>query len=210
MKYQELKKQFPGINQIVAVSKTFNCDAIQEVYNNGFSHFGENKVQELIAKKDCNKNIIWHFIGHLQSNKVKEVVKIASWIDSVDSLKLLDLVNKECIKIDKIMNVLIQVKMTDELSKSGINPDQLESLVLYARNLSNIKCHGIMIIGPNTDNLNIIRDVFKESRILLNEIQKKYPDICELSMGMSSDYKIAYEEGSTMFRIGSALFGNRR
>jgi PLP dependent protein len=210
MKYQELKKEFPNINQIVAVSKTFNCDAIQEVYNNGFSHFGENKVQELIAKKDCNKNIIWHFIGHLQSNKVKDVVKIASWIDSIDSLKLLDLINKECMKIDKIMNVLIQVKMTDELSKSGIDADLLESFILYTRDLSNIRCHGIMIIGPNTDNLVKVRDVFKQSKILLNEIQKKYPDICELSMGMSSDYKIAYEEGSTMFRIGSALFGNRR
>jgi PLP dependent protein len=210
MKYQELKKQFPNINQIVAVSKTFDCDAIQEVYNNGFRHFGENKVQELIIKKDCNKEIVWHFIGHLQSNKVKDVVKIASWIDSIDSLKHLDLINLECAKINKIMNVLIQVKMTNELSKSGINPDQLESFVLYTKTLSNIKCHGIMIIGPNTDDLFEVRNVFKQSKIIFDEIQKKYPEICELSMGMSSDYTIAYEEGSTMFRIGSALFGNRR
>lgn len=210
MKYQELKDQFPNINQIVAVSKTFNCEAIQEVYNNGFIHFGENKVQELIAKQDCNKNIIWHFIGHLQSNKVKDVVKIASWIDSIDSIKLLDLINKECIKIDKIMNVLIQVKMTEELSKSGINPNQLESIIQYSRSLSHIKCQGLMIIGPNTVDMDMIRNVFKQSKNLLNETQKKYPEICELSMGMSSDYKIAYEEGSTMFRIGSALFGIRR
>lgn len=209
MKYQELKKQYPNINQIVAVSKTFNCDAIQEVYKNGFTHFGENKVQELITKQDCNKNIIWHFIGHLQTNKVKDVVKIASWIDSIDSIKLLDLINKECIKINKIMNVLIQVKMTNELSKSGINPDQLESIIIYSRKLSHIKCGGLMIIGPNTDDMEIIRTVFNQSKILFNETQKKCPEICELSMGMSSDYKIAYEEGSTMFRIGSALFGNR-
>ncbi len=209
MKYQELKDQFPKINEIIAVSKTFDCNAILEVYNNGFRHFGENKVQELIDKKDCNANIIWHFIGHLQSNKVKDVVKIATWIDSVDSIKLLNLINKECLKINKSMNILIQIKLTKEINKTGVNLNEIDLIIQHAVSLNHINCRGIMVIGPNTDNVDEIREVFRQAKQLLNEIQKKYPEMTELSMGMSSDYKIAYEEGSTMFRIGSALFGHR-
>lgn len=210
MKYHELKEQYPNINEIVAVSKTFDCDAINEVYLNGFRHFGENKVQELQLKNECNKNIIWHFIGHLQSNKVKDVVKLVSWIDSIDSIKLLDLINKECIKLNKTINVLLQVKFTDEISKSGVKKEDAEKLVSYAFKLSNIECKGFMIIGPNTEDIEKIRFVFKQAKLLFDETQKKYPEIKILSMGMSSDYQIAYEEGSTMFRIGSALFGKRR
>lgn len=210
MKYQELKNQFPNINEIVAVSKTFDCSAIDEVYANGFRHFGENKVQELLTKQNCNKNIIWHFIGHLQSNKVKDVVRIASWIDSIDSIKLMDLINNECIKLNKTINILLQVKFTDEINKSGIKRDDVEAFIAHSLKLSNIKCYGFMIIGPNTDDIEKIRFVFKEAKQLFDETQKKYPEIKILSMGMSSDYKIAYEEGSTMFRIGSALFGMRR
>lgn len=210
MKYKDLKEQFPNIHEIVAVSKTFDCESIQQVFNDGFRHFGENKVQELISKKECNDQIIWHFIGHLQSNKVKDVVKIANWIDSVDSIKLLDLINKECSKIDKIMNVLIQVKLTNEDTKSGLNPDLLDELVTHSRTLTHIKCHGLMIIGPNTDNSEEIRTTFKQAKQLFENTQKKYPEITELSMGMSHDYSIAYLEGSTIFRIGSLLFGQRR
>ena len=210
MKYKDLKEQFPNIHEIVAVSKTFDCESIQQVFNDGFRHFGENKVQELISKKECNDQIIWHFIGHLQSNKVKDVVKIANWIDSVDSIKLLDLINKECSKIDKIMNVLIQVKLTNEDTKSGLNPDLLDELLTYSKTLTQIKCHGLMIIGPNTDNSEEIRTTFKQAKQLFENTQKKYPEITELSMGMSHDYSIAYLEGSTIFRIGSLLFGQRR
>lgn len=210
MKYDDLRKQYPNIHEIVAVSKTFNCESIQHVFNDGFRHFGENKVQELIAKKDCNNQIIWHFIGHLQTNKVKDVVKIAHWIDSVDSIKLLDLINKECNKINKIMNILIQVKLTDEETKSGIDPQMLEEILKHSQTLTHVKCHGLMIIGPNTDSKQEIRLVFKQARQLFEDTQKKYPEITELSMGMSHDYTIAYEEGSTMFRIGSLLFGQRR
>lgn len=210
MKYQELRNQFPNIKEIVAVSKTFDCAAIEEVYANGFRHFGENKVQELLSKKDCNKNIIWHFIGHLQSNKVKDVVKIAHWIDSVDSIKLMEIINKECIKQNKTMNILLQVKFTDEISKSGISKDEVESILIHSFKLENIICHGFMIIGPNTEDIEAIRYVFNQAKQMFDETQKKYPEIKILSMGMSSDYNIAYDEGSTMFRIGSALFGKRR
>ncbi len=209
MKYTDLIEQYPNLHEIVAVSKTFDCDAIQTVFNNGFRHFGENKVQELLSKQDCNKEIIWHFIGHLQSNKVKDVSKIATWIDSVDSIKLLSLINRECLKLNKTMNVLIQVKFTNEETKSGINPDEVNELIEYAHSLNNIRCRGFMIIGPNTDNDIEIRNVFNQAKLLLDETQKKYPDITELSMGMSSDYKIAYTEGSTIFRLGSILFGRR-
>lgn len=210
MNYNDLKQQFPNLHEIVAVSKTFDCASILNVFNQGFRHFGENKVQELLSKKDCHNDIIWHFIGHLQSNKVKDVVKVAQWIDSVDSIKLLDLINKECIKLNKNMNILIQVKLTDEETKSGINPSDLDQLLQHAQLLSHIKCKGLMIIGPNTDNTSSIKQVFQSANALFKETQKKYPEITELSMGMSHDYKIAYDEGSTMFRIGSLLFGQRR
>lgn len=210
MNYNDLKQQFPNLHEIVAVSKTFDCASILSVFNQGFRHFGENKVQELLSKKDCHNEIIWHFIGHLQSNKVKDVVKVAQWIDSVDSIKLLDLVNKECIKLNKNMNILIQVKLTDEETKSGVNPSDLDQLLQHAQLLSHIKCKGLMIIGPNTDNTSSIKQVFQSANALFKETQKKYPEITELSMGMSHDYKIAYDEGSTMFRIGSLLFGQRR
>jgi len=210
MNYNDLKQQFPNLHEIVAVSKTFDCTSILSVFNQGFRHFGENKVQELLSKKDCHNDIIWHFIGHLQSNKVKDVVKVAQWIDSVDSIKLLDLINKECIKLNKNMNILIQVKLTDEETKSGVNPSDLDQLLQHAQLLSHIKCKGLMIIGPNIDNTSSIKQVFQSANALFKETQKKYPEITELSMGMSHDYKIAYDEGSTMFRIGSLLFGQRR
>lgn len=210
MNYNDFKQQFPNLHEIVAVSKTFDCASILSVFNQGFRHFGENKVQELLSKKDCHNDIIWHFIGHLQSNKVKDVVKVAQWIDSVDSIKLLDLINKECIKLNKNMNILIQVKLTDEETKSGVNPSDLDQLLQHAQLLSHIKCKGLMIIGPNTDNTSSIKQVFQSANALFKETQKKYPEITELSMGMSHDYKIAYDEGSTMFRIGSLLFGQRR
>lgn len=210
MNYNDLKQQFPNLHEIVAVSKTFDCASILNVFNQGFRHFGENKVQELLSKKDCHNDIIWHFIGHLQSNKVKDVVKVAQWIDSVDSIKLLDLINKECFKLNKNMNILIQVKLTDEETKSGVNPSDLDQLLQHAQLLSHIKCKGLMIIGPNTDNTSSIKQVFQSANALFKETQKKYPEITELSMGMSHDYKIAYDEGSTMFRIGSLLFGQRR
>jgi len=209
MKYTDLIQKYPNLHEIVAVSKTFDCDAIQKVFSNGFRHFGENKVQELLSKQDCNKEIIWHFIGHLQSNKVKDVSKVASWIDSVDSMKLLLLINNECLKLNKTMNVLIQVKLTTEESKSGINPIEVNELLEYAQSLSNISCRGFMIIGPNTEDISEIRKVFNQAKLLFDETQKKYPEITELSMGMSSDYHLAYEEGSTIFRLGSILFGRR-
>lgn len=209
MKYSVLIQQFPNLHEIIAVSKTFNCENIQTVFNLGFRHFGENKVQELISKKDCNKDIIWHFIGHLQSNKVKDVSKIASWIDSVDSIKLLTLIDKECSKLNKIMNILIQIKLTDEESKSGIHPSEVNQFIEYSKTLTNIKCKGFMIIGPNTSDEVVIKNVFHNAKQLFDETQKKYPEITELSMGMSSDYQLAYQEGSTMFRLGSILFGRR-
>lgn len=209
MKYTEFKEKYPKLHEIVAVSKTFDCEAIQKVFNQGFRHFGENKVQELILKQNCNKEIIWHFIGHLQSNKVKEVVKITQWIDSVDSIKLLNLIQKECMKLDKSMNILLQVKLTSEETKSGLDPNQLDQVIIYAKELKNINLKGLMIIGPNTEDIGEIKQVFKQAHDLFIETQKKHPEISELSMGMSHDYKIAYEEGSTMFRIGSLLFGQR-
>lgn len=209
MKYTEFKEKYPKLHEIVAVSKTFDCEAIQKVFNQGFRHFGENKVQELILKQNCNKEIIWHFIGHLQSNKVKEVVKITQWIDSVDSIKLLNLIQKECMKLDKSMNILLQVKLTSEETKSGLDPNQLDQVINYAKELKNINLKGLMIIGPNTEDIGEIKQVFKQAHDLFIETHKKHPEISELSMGMSHDYKIAYEEGSTMFRIGSLLFGQR-
>lgn len=209
MNLQAYQAEYPNIQEIIAVSKTFSIDAIEEVYNLGFRHFGENKVQELMTKAPYNADIIWHFIGHLQRNKVKDCVRFADSIDAVDSIELISAIEKECSKISKNMPILIQVKLTDETSKSGVSKDQLEHLIEHANQTNHVQCHGIMVIGPNTEDIQEIEITFNEAKQLFIELQKKYPQMRTLSMGMSHDHAIAYRYGSTQFRLGSILFGQR-
>ena len=202
----DLIKKEIGNCLLVAVSKTKSYEDILKVYDKGVRDFGENYVQELIDKMDnLPKDIRWHMIGHLQTNKVKDIVKRNIFlIESVDSIKLANTINKEAIKNDKIINILIEVNIVNDTNKTGCLVDELDDLIGNVRELSNVKLLGLMGIGPNTDNVLEIRGCFKK----LKQLKDKY-NLELLSMGMSNDYKIAIEEGSNIVRIGTKIFGER-
>tara|TARA_Y100000589_G_C27125521_1_gene618363 strand:- start:348 stop:980 length:633 start_codon:yes stop_codon:yes gene_type:complete len=195
----------------VAVSKTKPKEDIEKIYNLGHRDFGENKVQELEYKyNNLPLDINWHMIGHLQSNKVRKVIPIVSLIHSVDSLKLLKVINKESKKFDKVTNCLIQVNISKESSKYGFKESELgflnqESMSEY----QNIKFKGLMGMASFTDNESIIKNEFNNLKNIYNNIRKEIDDFNILSMGMSNDYKIAIESGSNMIRVGSKIFGKR-
>ena len=196
-----------GNTNLVAVSKTKSNEEILEAYNCGIKDFGENYVQELIVKMDSlPKDIKWHMIGHLQTNKVKDIVKRNIFlIESVDSLKLASIINKEAIKNNKIVNILIEVKMSNIDSRSGCSIEELKKKKKSIIELSNLNLMGLMVVAPLTSNEEEIRSCFKTMKSLKEKYKLK-----ELSMGMSNDYKIAIEEGSTMVRIGTNIFGKRK
>ena len=195
-----------GNTTLVAVSKTKPNSAILDAYNLGLRDFGENYVQELITKMDSlPKDIKWHMIGHLQTNKVKDLVKRNIYlIESVDSEKLANTINKEALKNNKIINILIEVNIVNDPNKTGCNLKDLDNLINYVRTLSNIKLLGLMAIGPITDNEREIKKYFK----MMKELKDKYK-FSLLSMGMSHDYKIAINCGSNIIRIGTKIFGER-
>ena len=196
-----------GDTTLVAVSKTKSNEEILEVYNLGIREFGENYVQELIYKMDTlPQDIKWHMIGHLQTNKVKELIKRNIYlIESVDSIKLAREINKEAIKNNKIINILVEVNIQNDSNKTGCSMNNLEELINEIKKMSNIKLLGLMSIAPNVDDISIIRESFKK----MNQLKNKY-SLELLSMGMSNDYKIAIEEGSNIIRIGTKIFGKRK
>ena len=202
---EELKKEL-GKTLLVAVSKTKSNDAIMEAYNLGIRDFGENYVQELITKMDTLPNDIrWHMIGHLQTNKVKDIVKRNIYlIESVDSIKLANTINKEAIKNEKIVNILIEVNIVDDPNKTGCRLDELDNLINEVNKLSNINLKGLMAIGPITDDSKEIIKYFKQMKKLKDKYKLEL-----LSMGMSSDYKEALECGTDIVRIGTKIFGKR-
>ena len=198
--------------KLIAVSKNFGPDDITAAFDNGISDFGENKAQELNSKFEVLGNkMTWHFIGHLQKNKVKFAIRSAEYIHSVDSLSLADEINKKAEQINKVQKILLQVKTSDEETKSGVeNEDEIFSLVDSSNRLKNIELIGLMTIAPFTDNEEEIRKSFRYLRKLRDDLNTKgFKNINELSMGMTSDFEIAIEEGATMLRIGSAIFGQR-
>lgn len=203
--------------QLVAVSKFQDADAVLEAYNAGQRVFGENIVQELVEKHAIlPKDIQWHLIGHLQTNKVKYVAPFISVIESVDSLKLLQEINKQALKNNRVIDCLLQVYIADEDTKFGLGFDEVVELLRSDefQALKNIRITGLMGIASNTDVEKQIRDEFEELKVLFDGIKLSYfrkdDAFKEVSMGMSSDYKIAVEEGSTMVRIGSSIFGSRK
>jgi len=200
---------------IVAVSKTKPLELIQEAYQSGHRIFGENRVQELVQKHELlPKDIEWHAIGHLQRNKIKHIASFVSLIHAVDSLKLLQAINKEAIKKNRTINVLLQVYIALEDTKHGFAPSELMLLFKSKEleELNNICIKGIMGMATNTKDSEIIRSEFKGLGELYKEYKKTDHSNVQmeyLSMGMSNDYKIAIEEGSNMIRIGSLIFGKR-
>ncbi|MBS1513579.1 MAG: YggS family pyridoxal phosphate-dependent enzyme [Bacteroidetes bacterium] len=197
--------------KLVAVSKTFPVEDILTVFNAGQVDFGENKPQEMREKHEAlkDKNINWHLIGHLQTNKVKYVADYVHLIHSVDSEHLAEEIQKQAEKREKVIDILVQVNTSDEDQKSGIEPVKAEKLCRYISTLNNIRLCGLMTIGKFTDDTNEIRENFKLLRKIFDELKTGFPAFKYLSMGMTSDYKIAIEEGANILRIGSAIFGKR-
>ena len=195
----------------VAVSKTKPIEEITKIYDLGHRNFGENKVQELEFKyESLPKDIKWHMIGHLQSNKVKKVIPIVSLIHSVDSLKLLKTINKESKKIDKTMDCLIQVNISNENSKFGFIKKELEFLNQdFLNDFKYIKIRGLMGMASFTNNEKQIRKEFQYLKEIFDDFNTSLDDFNILSMGMSNDYNMALEYGSNMVRIGSKIFGKR-
>lgn len=202
---KELQKEL-GNTLLVAVSKMQSNEMILKAYNLGIRDFGENYVQELITKMDSlPQDIKWHMIGHLQTNKVKDLLKRNIYlIESIDSIKLAKEINKEAIKNNKIVNILIEVNIAGDPNKTGCQIDELDNIITLVKELSNIKLKGLMCIAPHTDNEDDIRASFQK----MHELKNKY-HLELLSMGMSSDYKIAIEEGTDIVRIGTKIFGER-
>lgn len=212
-----LKSQIPASVKIVAVSKTKPVSDIIVAYNAGQRYFGENRVQELLSKKDClPADIEWHLIGHLQSNKVKQVVSFISLIQSVDSFKLLSIIDKEAEKINRVTNCLLQFHIAREETKSGFSLDEV-SFMLESdeyKKINNVRICGVMGMATFTDNSDIVRNEFRFLANCYKDLKEKYfsgyEPFKEISMGMSGDYVIAIEEGSSMVRIGSLIFGKRK
>ena len=196
----------------VAVSKTKPVDDIEKIYNLGHKEFGENKVQELLEKYNkLPKDIKWHMIGHLQTNKIKKVIPIISLIHSVDSLKLLKKINNEAIKINKVISCLLQINISNENNKYRFSIDQIREIFNseILKDFKFIRIKGLMGMASFTENKNQIRIEFNNLKKIFDELKIKYPELKIISMGMSGDYKIAIEEGSNMIRIGSKIFGKR-
>ncbi len=191
---------------VVAVSKNRSRDEIEQLYREGIRFFGENKVQELVTKAVADDPWQWHFIGHLQTNKVKDVVARCSLIHSVDSLRLMKEVEKQAARCLKVMDILIQINLSDEQTKFGCSRDEIKELYCFARECPHIRIRGIMVMGPLTDDQTRTSNVFEEAQWWFEEMKKTHPHIDICSMGMSSDYPLAISLGSTMVRIGTLLF----
>ncbi|WP_268123581.1 YggS family pyridoxal phosphate-dependent enzyme [Roseivirga pacifica] len=210
-------KQLEGTSaRLIAVSKTKPNEDLLQAYESGQRAFGENKVQELVAKAEAlPKDIEWHMIGHLQRNKVKYIAPFVSLIHGVDSERLLKEIDKQAAKNERIINCLLQVHIAEEDTKFGFDEAELMAFLNSEvfDQLSHIKVIGLMGMATNTDNMEQVRKEFsslkKLSKKIKNEGEKPNLEMKELSMGMTSDYKIACEEGSTMIRVGSAIFGAR-
>jgi len=208
-KYQQINEELRLSNiTLVAVSKTKPVEDILELYELGHRDFGENYVQELVEKTErLPKDIRWHFIGHLQSNKVKFITPFIYLIHGVDSLKLLKEIDKQAEKNKRLIDCLLQVHIAQEETKFGF--DENELFALEIGQFANVKIKGLMGMASLTENVNNIRIEFKQLKTLYNKLSTLTPQLSILSMGMSADYKIAIEEGSNMVRIGSLLFGER-
>lgn len=193
---------------VVAVSKTKPNEDILEAYNSGHKSFGENKVQELIEKHNAlPKDIEWHFIGHLQRNKVKSIIKFIHLIHSVDSYKLLNEINKRAKNENRVVDCLIQVKIATEEKKYGFNFEEIDDVINFSKNLNHINVKGFMGMSTLTNDNNIINNEFSKLQNIFNNYKSKTLNI--LSMGMSNDYNLAIENGSNMIRLGSIIFGKR-
>lgn len=208
----KFKSSIPSYVDLVAVSKTKPNEDILRAYNAGQRIFGENKIQDLVQKQEAlPKDIKWHFIGHLQTNKVKYIAPFISLIHAIDSIKLLREINKRAEQNERTIDCLLQVKIAQEDSKFGIYPDAVENFISSneVKSLSNISINGLMGMASNTANGVQVKNEFEQLNVLYNRIKSSNPAFQTLSMGMSGDYRLAIDEGSNMIRVGSSIFGAR-
>jgi PLP dependent protein len=213
---QQLNRELPGATKLVAVSKFHPVVSIQEAYDAGQRIFGESRVQEFCQKIALlPSDIEWHFIGHLQTNKIKQIVPYVSLIHSVDSIKLLMEINREGENIRRVVPCLLQIHVAQEDTKFGFTTDACKSLLSsgFIQDLKFVRIRGLMCMASLTDDRDRISSEFNAVKCLFDEIKSTYsntiPMFNELSMGMSDDYKLAIESGSTLVRIGSRIFGQR-
>ncbi len=212
-KIKELHASLPQGVTLVAVSKFHPVEALTEAYETGQRIFGESRVQELLVKHEAlPKDIEWQMIGHLQTNKVRQIVPFISLIQSVDSVRLAECINREAERIGRVVDILLEIHIAQEESKTGW---QYEELVTFLqseefKSLKNIRVRGVMGMATNTDDEQIVRADFKQLAKHYNELKPRFGEEFDtLSMGMSDDYELAIECGSTMVRIGSSIFGER-
>lgn len=213
---KEITAELPASARLVAISKYHPASCIEEAYAAGQRVFGESHVQELIGKEAClPKDIEWHFIGHLQTNKVKYIAPFISLIHAVDTIKLLREINKQAEKNNRVIDCLIQLHIAQEETKFGFTYEECRELLSSNewKELKHINLRGLMCMASNTDDMNQVQQEFHEMRAFFEEMQQMVindaPQFNELSMGMSHDYPIAVKEGSTLVRVGSKIFGNR-
>jgi pyridoxal phosphate enzyme (YggS family) len=211
-----LRAELPSSVKLIAVSKTKSVNDIIDAYNTGQKFFGENRVQELLDKKaHVPSDVEWHLIGHLQTNKVKYIVPFISMIQSVDSFKLLNVINNEALKINRVVNCLLQIHIAEEETKYGFSMAEIKSVIDAGGfdGLRFVRICGVMGMATFTEDLSQVRKEFRSLMDYFKILKAGYFNsqihFREVSMGMSGDYKIALEEGSTMVRIGSLLFGER-
>ncbi len=197
--------------KLIAVSKTKPMEMILEAHESGLLHFGENKAQEFREKAaKIDRDIVWHFIGHLQTNKVKYVVKDAEYIHAADSKKIIDEINKRAANEEKIQKILLEINVSGEETKFGLRgEDEIFRLAEYCSEKANIDLQGLMTMAPYTDDEKILRSTFSGLRQYFDKLNSNGFNLNELSMGMSNDFEIAIEEGATMIRLGTILFGAR-
>ena len=214
---ESIQKRHNIISQdvlLVAVTKNHDIEAMREAIDAGAAVIGENRVQEASQKYAVlDRNVTWHLIGHLQTNKVKHAVKIFDMIESVDSIKLAEAINKEAAKLGKVQKILVQVNLVKEASKTGVYLEDLPELLTAIDGMDNLKLMGLMFIAPIAENPEDVRPMFNQMYNLFIKVQKMplaHADIKYLSMGMTHDYRIAIEEGANIVRVGTAIFGPRQ
>lgn len=212
-----LQKKLPeGVN-LLAISKYQPIEAIQEAYDAGQRMFGENHIQEMAAKAAAlPKDIQWHFTGHVQTNKIKYMAPFVNLIHAVDSFRLLREIDKHAAKHERRIDCLLQIHIAQEDTKYGLSVDECRHLLSEEpwRELQHVRITGLMAMGSNTDDMEQVRNEFKQIKNLFDELKEKYfpdePSFCQISEGMTDDYPIAIEEGSNIVRIGSMIFGERK
>lgn len=213
---EQIRANLPANVKLIAVSKTKPAEMLMEAYQHGQRAFGENKVQEMVWKhEELPKDIEWHFIGHLQTNKVKFIVPFVHLIHGVDSFKLLKTIDKEAAKVGRVISCLLQFHIAEEETKFGFSLDEVIEMLNSAefKELKNVSVFGVMGMATFTDDEKQVRKEFSRLKAIFDQLKHEFfvndPQFTEISMGMSGDYRIAVEQGSTMVRIGSTIFGER-